>query len=205
MEGTSSSVLAAIAERRSIRRYQDRPVEPEKLRAALDAARLAPSAANAQPWAFVVVQSPEARGQLAELILESHGHFYSDVRVLQPGEQLAELRSRFVGLAGAPVYVVVCVHPRRRYVRPDHEARTRPWNLASVAAAMGNLLLAACALGLGTCWLGVPTLQVERLRALLGLPDEVEVLGVTPLGYPDESPPPRPRLSFEEVVHFDRW
>jgi F420 biosynthesis protein FbiB-like protein len=201
----AASVLAAIAGRRSIRRFQDRPVEPEKLRAALDAARLAPSAANAQPWAFVVVQAPELRAQLADLILESHRRYYADVRVTAPGEAMSELQSRYAGLAGAPVYVVACVHRRRRYVHPDHEARVRPWDLASAAAAMENLLLAASALGLGACWLGVPTLRAEKLKALLGIPDDAELLGVTPLGYPDESPPARPRLPLDEIVHFDRW
>ena len=59
MDDQAAAALAAIAARRSIRRFEDRPVEPEKLRAVLDAARLAPSAANAQPWAFVVVRTPE--------------------------------------------------------------------------------------------------------------------------------------------------
>lgn len=197
--------LAAIAERRSIRRFQNRPVEPEKLRAVLDAAILAPSAANAQPWAFVVVQEAELRARLADLILEAHDRYYADVRVTAPDESIAELRARAAGLAGAPVYVVVCVHRRRRYVRADHEARVRPWDLVSAAAAMENLLLAASALGLGGCWLGVPTLRAERLKALLGIPDDAEVVGVTPLGYPDEAPGPRPRLPLAEVVHFDRW
>ncbi len=197
--------LAAIAGRRSIRRYTDRPVEPEKLRAVLTAACQAPSAANAQPWAFVVVQEPELRARLAELILESHDRYYSDVRVLLPGEEMSGLRARFAGLGGAPVYVVACVHRRRSYVRPDHAARVRPWDLVSVAAAMQNLLLAASALGLGACWLGGPTLRADALKARLGIPADVEVIGVTPLGYPDESPGPRPRLPLEEVVHFDRW
>jgi F420 biosynthesis protein FbiB-like protein len=205
MTEQAESALAAIAARRSIRRFQDRPVEPEKLRAVLDAAILAPSAANAQPWAFVVVQEAETRERLADLILEAHDRYYADVRVTAPGESMAELRGRAAGLGGAPTYVVVCVHRRRRYVRPGHEARTRPWDLVSAAAAMENLLLAASALGLGACWLGVPTLRAEALKALLGIPDDAEVIGVTPLGYPDEAPGPRPRLPLEEVLHFDRW
>ncbi len=205
MSEQPEAVLAAIAARRSIRRFQARPVEPEKLRAVLDAARLAPSAANAQPWAFVVVQAPEVRAQLASLILEAHDRYYSDVRVTAPDESLAELRGRVAGLGGAPVYVVVCVHRRRRYVRPSHETRVAHWDLVSAAAAMENLLLAASALGLGACWLGVPTLRADALKARLGIPADVEVIGVTPLGYPDETPRPRPRLPLEEVVHHDRW
>ena len=205
MDEQAVATLAAIAERRSIRRFTDRPVEPECLRAVLDAAISAPSAANAQPWAFVVVQAPETRARLADLILEAHDRYYADVRVTAPGESMTELRARAAGLGGAPVYVVVCLHRRRRYVRPDQEARVATWDLVSAAAAMSNLLLAASALGLGACWLGVPTLRASRLKALLGIPDDAEVIGVTPLGYPAEAPLPRPRLPLEEVVHYDGW
>ena len=124
--GTMNSMdtLQAIKERRSIRKYQDKPLEEEKLQAVLEAARLAPSARNAQLWKFVVVQDKELREKLATV---TRYKFIADAPVLIAG---VSLNPEGVMHCGVPTYAV------------------------DLAIAMTNITLAAQALGLGTCWIG---------------------------------------------------
>jgi nitroreductase len=118
-------LFEAIAERRSIRSYEDRDVEEEKLTQVLEAARLAPSASNRQEWKFVVVRDAALREQLAE----------------------AARGQRFVG--EAPVVIAACA------VEHDHVMSCgHPSHLVDVAIALEHIALAARALGLGTCWIG---------------------------------------------------
>jgi len=118
------TVQEAILARRSIRKYSDRPVEPEKLKTVLEAARLAPSAKNEQNWLFIVVQDKEKLARLAE----------------------AAYGQKFV--AEAPAAIIVCATSRR------FMACGQPTDTMDCSIAMSFILLQAQELGLGTCWLG---------------------------------------------------
>jgi len=118
------TVQEAILARRSIRKYSDRPVEPEKLKTVLEAARLAPSAKNEQNWLFIVVQDKEKLADLAE----------------------AAYGQKFV--AEAPAAIIVCATSRR------FMACGQPTDTMDCSIAMCFILLQAQELGLGTCWLG---------------------------------------------------
>jgi len=115
----------AIKSRRSIRSYQDKPVEEQKLLRILEAARLSPSAVNFQPWDFIVVKDPTTKQRLAQ----------------------AYTRPWF---AKAPIIVVSCATPEKAWKRSDGEEF---WKI-DAAIAMHSLILAATAEGLGTCWIG---------------------------------------------------
>jgi nitroreductase len=199
--------LAAIKKRRSIRQYQPHPVEEEKVMAVLEAARWAPSAVNGQPWDFIVVREPEVRQRLADLILGAHRTVFSEAST-QPvsGSQLDQrMQEVYSTLPLAPAYIAVCLHRKRAYVKQEYDQGAFLFDVESVAAAMENLLLAATDLGLGTCWMGAPLFQEAEIKRLLGIPDDVTIFAITPLGYPAEDPAPRPRDPLEVVVHFDRW
>jgi len=118
------TVQEAILARRSIRKYSNRPVEPEKLKTVLEAARLAPSAKNEQNWLFIVVQDKEKLADLAE----------------------AAYGQKFV--AEAPAAIIVCATSRR------FMACGQPTDTMDCSIAMSFILLQAQELGLGTCWLG---------------------------------------------------
>jgi len=119
------NVIEAIRKRRSIRAYQDRPVEEEKLRAVLEAGRLAPSAGNRQEWRYLVVQDPETRSKLAEA---AHGQ-------------------AFVGQA--PVVLVACAKA------DDHRMPCGELSYPiDVAISLDHITLKAVEEGLGTCWIG---------------------------------------------------
>lgn len=167
-----------IRDRRSIRKYQDKPVEPEQLMAVLEAARLAPSWKNQQCWRFLVLRDAQLRLALLDCFHEEN-----------PGRK---------GLSQAPVVIVVCADPEESGIEEGKE-----YYLADAAMAFEHLCLAAKALGLGTCWMG--WLDEERLKATLGIPAQLRVVGVTPLGYPDQDPKPRPRRELSEIAFFDQW
>src|SRR5271157_441541 len=168
-------VFEAIAARKSVRAFLDRPVEEDALRAILDAARRAPSARNGQEWRFVVVQDKAMRERIAT----------------------EAARQPFVGTAG--VLLVCCAQTDGRVMRCGQAAYP-----IDVAIAMDHLSLAATALGLGTCWIG--SFDEMLVKQMLGVPPEVRVVQLMPLGYPvDPAPVAKRRLRLEEIVHRETW
>ncbi len=172
--GRAAAVHAIIAGRRSIRKYRPDPVEEEKLARVLEAARLAPSARNRQPWHYVVVTDPLIRARL----------------------QRAYDRDWFYG---APVIVCACGEPSRNPARKH----ARDWRDVDVAISFDHLVLAATAEGLGTCWVGA--FDPFLVRQELHIPEGIEPIVMTPLGYPDEAPAAHERRPLVEIVHRDRW
>lgn len=158
-----------IESRYSVRAYSDRPVEDEKVELVLRAARLAPTAANLQPFRLVVVRT---RGREAELRRLYHRKWFSE----------------------APVVIGMCSVPSEAWTRRDGK------NYADVdaAIAMDHLILAASALGLGTCW--VAAFDPDVARSILKLPDGVEPLSFTPLGYPADEPSDKVRKPLADLV-----
>jgi nitroreductase len=164
-------------------------VEPEKLQAVLDAARMAPSWANKQCWYFVVVQDLQAKVRISEL---SHveAYFASKSYKTNPARK---------ALAQAPVVIVACADPAQ-----SGDLRGIQYYLTDLGIAAENLMLAAHAVGLGTVFVGV--FDEENLRELLGIPAGIRIVGLFPLGYPEEAGktgPPRKPL--DEIVFHGRW
>ncbi len=181
--------LEAIRTRRSVRRFLDRPVEPEKLRAVLDAARMAPSWANMQCWRFVVVRDTGTRARISELSYVA-SYFATAGYKSNPAQK---------GLAQAPVVIVACADPGRSGMLRDQQ-----YYMSDVGIAAQNLMLAAHAVGLGTVFVGV--FDEEGLSALLGSPAGVRIVGLFPLGYPqDAAKAGPPRKALEEIVSYGSW
>ncbi|MFC1714931.1 nitroreductase family protein [Candidatus Poribacteria bacterium] len=113
-------------------------------------------------------------------------------------DKLIELANgqRFVGQA--PAVIVACA------VQTDHimpcEEPSYPIDLA---ISIDHMTLAAAEQGLGTCWIGA--FKQDEIKEFLGIPKEVRVVALLPIGYPDVSPPPKPRKSMEEIVVYDKW
>jgi nitroreductase len=167
-------VSEAIRKRRSVRKYQTRNIENDKLDRVLEAGRLAPSARNLQEWRFVVVRDGARRKRLAE----------------------AAKGQTFVG--EAPVVIAACA-TITDYVMTCGQL-TYPIDLA---IAVEHMVLAAAAEGLGTCWIGA--FYEEEVKKVLNIPPEVRVVALLAIGYPDESPFPRPRKEMDEIVAFETW
>jgi nitroreductase len=173
------------------------PVPDETIARVLDAATHAPSAENRQPWVFVVVRDPEVRthiGRVAARIWEHAGRAHSRGRI-SDGLLAAVERWAMGGLAQAPVIVVAC----------GDTSVSDPRSLAaSVFPAAQNLCLAAHALGLGSLFSTLPTVDPE-LGTLLGLPDHLHPMAVIPLGLPARRLRPPKRISFREKTYRDRY
>jgi len=161
-----------IRKRYSVRAYKPVPVEEEKLQQVLEAARLAPTAANRQPFELIVI--PTA-GREAEL------------RRIYP-------RGWFVQ---APLVICACGIPAQGWTRMDG----KPYVDVDVAIAMDHLILAATDLGLGTCW--IAAFDPAAAREVLQLPDGIEPVVFTPLGYPADSLRPKVRKPQSELVRTE--
>ena len=191
-------VFEAIHRRRAVRQYSPAPVKKEDLRAILDAANWAPSGMNRQPWEFVVV----TKGKIREMGKSYHSTLTEYLKNWEISPMRDSItKEAFIRFAetygGAPLVIVVLV---KADPLPDlHKA-----NLESASAAMENLLLAATALGLGTCWMTGPLRDEKTLRTILAIPPDREIVAITPLGYPEGIPKDQPRLdpALEQKV---RW
>lgn len=180
--------FALALSRRSIRRYLDRPVDPALVTRLLEIAARAPSAHNRQPWRWAVVSTPEAKIRLAAEMGEA---FRRDLlRDGLPGAKVDEVvaRSR-ARIGGAPVLIIPCLTIEEMDVYPDAERQQCEWLMAaqSVALAVGNLMLAAHAVGLGSCWICAPIFCPDVVRRALDLPATWEPQGLVTVGYPADN------------------
>lgn len=164
-----------IAARYSVRAYRPDPVEDEKLQIILEAARLAPTAANRQPIQLVVMHTAGREEQI--------GQIYR--------------RPWFVQ---APLMIAVCAISSQAWVRESDRFNAR---LIDAAIVADHLILAAANQGLGTCW--VAAFNVEAARSVLGLPADAEPVIFIPLGYPADQPGPKIRKPLAELVRYEHW
>jgi len=169
--------------RRSIRRYLETPVEPEKLRACLEAARVAPSAHNVQPWRFIVVDEPGLKDRLAAAAFSG---IYSG--------------SKFA--ARAPVILVLLAKPGGAAVRAGSKLLGIPFHFLDMGIAGEHVVLQAEELGLATCWMG--WFDHRRVRKALAIPRGFKIVALMPLGYAETRPVREPpRRTLEEIVTFN--
>jgi len=167
------TVIEAIKKRYSCRFYEDRPIEEEKLREILEAARLAPSAKNLQDWRFVVVTDKETRTKVAKAANEQ------------------------MFLAGAGAIIVAC-SVNKETMRCGQ--RVGP---IDIAIGLEHIALQAAEAGLGTCWIG--SFYPDKVRPILGIPDDAEVVELMGLGYPADEPKPHNRLPMKKIVSYNKW
>jgi nitroreductase len=165
----ATDAIHAIMERRSIRSYQLKPVPERDLKTILEAGRQAPSAANRQPWHFVVVRDAENKSKLAAACAKQNW------------------------LADAGAIIAGVGKPRV----------SENWHPVDVAIAMENMVIAAAALGYGTCWIGA--FDQSQVKELLGVPDDCVVVALTPVGVPTDTPEARPRMPMAEFVSAERF
>jgi nitroreductase len=222
---TELGVLEAIHSARAIRRFKPDPVPEAVLTAVLDAAIRAPSAGNAQNWVFLVVRDAEQRRKLGVLYRKA-----SDIasamyaaRGRPPHlteEQFRRLMSSgsflWDHLADAPVILVPCQTqpkvPPPEALPPDVRARhleeqryVERIRGASIYPAVQNVILACRAFGLGTTITTNHIRCEDEVKAVLGVPDDVQTFALMPIGYPLDSFGPVVRRPVAEVVYADRW
>ena len=164
----------AIHTRRSIRVFDGRPLEEEKLRAILEAANAAPSAGNLQAYEIYLVKDPIARGRLANTLPKME--FFSIV----------------------PVVLAFCANPERSAVKYAERGRNL-YAVQDATIACTQAMLAATALGLASVWVGA--FHEKEVSAALNLPEALMPVALLPIGYPLETVDPRSRRPLNEIVH----
>lgn len=175
-------IFEAIFQRRSIRRFIEKPVEEEKIARILDAARWAPSVGNLQEWQFIVVRNPGKKLQLSEACMGQYwiAQASAIIVVLTKNDKVV----RTYGKKGEETYV-------------KHDS----------GAAIQNMLLAAHSLGLGACWVG--SFEESAVERILKIPTEIDVHAIIPIGYPSEKPKVPQRFGLEYFTFFEdygnRW
>lgn len=168
----------AIKNRRSIRTYKKQGLPEGTVEKLLDAARLAPSAGNVQPWEFVVVNSQKIKQDLCKAAFNQKD------------------------LEEASIVIVVCADEKRA----EQTYGSRGKNLYCIqdtAAAIQNILLTACSLGLGSCWIGA--FKEEAIRRVVKAPKDVRPVALIPLGIPNEVPAARERRNISEIIHKETF
>ncbi len=177
-------LMQAIKERRSVRKLKPDPLSDELINAVLEAGRWAPSWANTQCWRFVVVQDAEIRAKLAE--------------AKGSGNPAAE------AVRNAPVTIVVCGELRTSgYYKGEAPTDKGDWYMFDTALAVQNMMLAAHALGLGTVPVGL--FDARKVAEILGVPSDVSVVLLLPVGYPVEQPSAPRRKELAEITFRERY
>jgi nitroreductase len=198
----TNAVLEAMATAPSMRHLTRDEVDDELVDALLFAATRASNPGNSQPWDFVVVRSPALRTGIADAIAAALGVFPEPRPTDDPVERrtLAGARHLITHLADAPVIILVCGRLLYPTPRPS-----RDWMLSACYAASQNLLVAARSLGLGASFTTLHALAAAEVRALVGIPDDVEIVCTVPVGWPARPFGEVVRRPLAEVVHRDRW
>jgi nitroreductase len=187
--------LECIASRRSIRKFQSKPVPTQMIEQIIGAATLAPSGKNRQPWHFVIVQG-ERRADMVRILREGIEQVKKEGGKTGSSPWTANIMEQ------APVTIFVFnPHAKRVESRPTLESMV--WNTVdtqSAGAAIQNMLLAAQELGLGSLWICDVFYAYEALCEWLG--QDTQMIAAVSIGYADESPGPRLRRSVGEVTEW---
>ena len=163
-------IYELIEHRRSVRHYKPQAIEKDKLERVLNAARLAPSGNNVQPWKFILVKDAATKRKLVPVCWNQ----------------------KFV--AEAPLVIVACALKVESTV-----GGVIPTHVVDTSIAVTHLMLAAAHEALGTCWIGA--FESQPVKDLLGIPADVEIVAVIPIGYPvDDKRTVKSRKSFDQII-----
>jgi nitroreductase len=176
-EAMSMELVEAIKTRRSVRRFDKKPVDDKVIHEIIELGNLAPSAGNLQPRDFIIVKKQEIKEQLAHVALDQ----------------------RFV--AEAPVVVVVCANLKRT---AHYGSRGRElYCIQDSAASIENMLLAIVEYGLSCCWVGA--FDEHAASQILNLPSHVRPVAMLPIGYSDVKTGYASRIGIDKLIHYEKW
>ncbi len=194
-----------VSKRRSVCRFSDRPVAHRDILSMLEAAILAPSATNEQPWRFIVIRDKNLKEGMRDVVNAMVEATIAATGDKSRRKRLVWMQSHSTHFADAPVAIAVLARPwvGGGYSEPTHPAR-RDLALESVAMAAAHLQLAATALGYSSCFASSPAeFAREELEALLGVEQPWFLVGIVSLGVAGKRPGKRPpRKSVAEVSTF---
>jgi len=196
-------LLDAMKARRSIRKFKFTPIPEAFITQLIEAARLAPSGSNVQPTRFVVIKSEDVRAQLSQA---TPLPFVSQAPVViaccVDTESLGGMvtRARELKEAGAFAGTPLDKIDPEKYAKgkPMDPAKAEAYLRLNAAIAIDHITLRAVDLGLGTCW--IMMFDQEKVKQILGLGDNYNVVALIPVGYADQDPNARPRIELTKLL-----
>ena len=202
-------VSEAIRTRRSIRRFKPDPIPEEKIKLLLESARLAPSGTNTQPWRFIVVRDDDTKTKLQRAAHNQKHVKRAPVIIvccadLKAFKEFPTRVDELIESGALPERTREVFIP---YIEKGMSTVTKDVLMvaaaANVAIAIEHIVLQAVEIGLGTCW--VRWYEDEKVKEILDIPDNIEVMALLPVGIPDENPSPRPRLRLDKMVFSEKY
>ena len=195
----------AMMERRSIRQYKADAVPDDMLQELLAAARLAPSGTNHQPWRFIVVKNQQVKERIQAAAFNQK--FLSQAPILlvccaDLTTYAYDTKKRLQELIDAGVFGPEAFDSYPDIDKPKDVNTLKafiPHAMLNVGLAMEHIALRAVSLGLGTCW--VQLMRAKQIAQILEMPEHLVITGLMPVGFPDQNPVPRPRVSIQEIVY----
>ena len=187
-----------IQTRRSIRNFKPDPASDKAISDIMEAARLAPSGSNIQPWRFIVIRSEEMKGKLKAATI---------FRFALKAPVIIACCSDFSALNGRPDRLVELVQAGAfdnvekdgEYVPPErNQEQLLAYLNMNVGIAITHMMFKAVDLGLGTCWIG--GFDPMKAKEILALDDHLHVVALLPIGYPERIPARRPRFPLENLI-----
>lgn len=192
----TSDIWTVFKTRRSVRRFKPTPVPEEHIRQILDAARLAPTSGNQQPWKFLVIRDRARIEAMKSACIEHALRRFDAASNPQPGKRARfedRVRQRCNHYLTAPVYIVVLTDNQSTYPGYNH------WD---GPLAAGYLMLAARALGYGTVHI-TDSIPDEVTKSVLAIPDRYTRVCITPVGVPEEWPASPPKKPLETFIAYE--
>ncbi|MGE0827067.1 MAG: nitroreductase family protein [Candidatus Binatia bacterium] len=205
-------IFEIIYSTRAMRRLKPDPIPEETLKKIVDAGIRAPSGGNVQEWAFILVRDPE----LKKFIRDHYWNTWQQIRSQESFsmEDLPAPAQRMLNAAAdlaanldeAPVLLLACNHKEYAPIAKLNVPRASLLAVhGSIFPAVQNILLACRALGVGATLTTIHSFFEDKLKQKLGVPDNMEVAAMIPMGYPRGKFGPVSRNPVEEVIHWDRW
>ena len=194
----------AIENRRSIRKFKDRSVQEEHILELIEAARLAPSGCNAQPWRFKIVKDNETKMKLVEA---AHNQTFigqapivlvccADVSDYIEGSASGIQDLGKIGAVEGNIVNIICRNVDE--MKKMNIFEISPRIAANVAIAIEHIVLRALDFDLGTCW--IRALEEDKIKDIFGWDENIYPVALLPVGYPDEDPAPIRRLKLEDII-----
>jgi nitroreductase len=212
MFSLADATMKVIQDRRSIREYSADPVSDHDLDLILEAARQAPSGENAQPWRFVVVKDELTRKKLGAIAGGGSGRRFTAEYVTKKMQERfssledeAKKKAAFEKLTSGQVSAFLADAPVDLIIIGKKDVWDLPFD---TSAAIENILLMVTALGLGACWVIAPCIDIrdeERIKSLLGIPEEYKAVSILSIGHPTRPHRPRPRIAIKDLVFSEKW
>lgn len=196
----------AVEKRRSIRKFKDKSIPDKHIMELIEAARLAPSGCNAQPWRFKIVKDNETKMKLVEA---SHNQTFigqapvvlvccADVSDYIDGSASGIQDLGKTGAVEDNIVNIICRNVDE--MKKMSISEISPKIAANVAIAIEHIALRALDFDLGTCW--IRALEEDKIRDIFGWDENIYPVALLPVGYPDEDPAPRKRLKIEDIIIY---